>query len=79
MEVLVATSPSWAITVVRVILGVIFFAHGSQKVFGWFGGYGLNSTGLLGSEHTGRSCRMPGEPFRSTSISRNTRTRSTIR
>ena len=34
----VATSASWAITVVRVTLGTIFFAHGSQKVFGWFGG-----------------------------------------
>ncbi len=44
MEMLLATSPSWAITVVRVTLGVIFFAHGSQKVFGWFGGYGLKGT-----------------------------------
>ena len=41
---LLATSPSWAITVVRVTLGVIFFAHGSQKVLGWFGGYGLKGT-----------------------------------
>jgi putative oxidoreductase len=44
MELLVATYPSWAITVVRVTLGVIFFAHGSQKVLGWFGGYGLKGT-----------------------------------
>ena len=44
MEMLFATSPSWAITVVRLTLGVIFFAHGSQKVFGWFGGYGLKGT-----------------------------------
>lgn len=39
-----ATSPSWAITCVRVALGVIFFAHGAQKVLGWFGGYGLKGT-----------------------------------
>jgi len=44
MEMLVATSPSWAITVIRVALGVVFFAHGAQKVFGWFGGYGLKGT-----------------------------------
>jgi putative oxidoreductase len=44
MELLFGTSPSWAITVVRVTLGVIFFAHGAQKVLGWFGGYGLKGT-----------------------------------
>ncbi|HZF73772.1 MAG TPA: DoxX family protein [Gemmatimonadaceae bacterium] len=31
--------------VVRVILGLIFAAHGAQKLFGWFGGYGLAGTG----------------------------------
>ncbi|MEJ2763473.1 DoxX family protein [Photobacterium sp. MCCC 1A19761] len=25
--------------------GIIFMAHGSQKLFGWFGGYGLEGTG----------------------------------
>ena len=44
MEALLATSDSWTITIVRVTLGVVMFAHGSQKVLGWFGGYGLKGT-----------------------------------
>lgn len=39
-----ATDPSWVLTLARIILGIIFFAHGSQKVFGWFGGPGLRQT-----------------------------------
>ena len=29
----------------RVVLGALMAAHGSQKLFGWFGGYGLAGTG----------------------------------
>jgi len=29
----------------RIIAGIIFAAHGSQKLFAWFGGYGLDGTG----------------------------------
>jgi putative oxidoreductase len=43
-DLLFVTYPSWSTLVVRVALGVIFFAHGAQKVLGWFGGYGLKGT-----------------------------------
>jgi putative oxidoreductase len=29
----------------RITAGVIFAAHGAQKLFAWFGGYGLEGTG----------------------------------
>jgi putative oxidoreductase len=29
----------------RVVVGTVMAAHGSQKLFGWFGGYGLSGTG----------------------------------
>ncbi|OUS26439.1 oxidoreductase [Gammaproteobacteria bacterium 45_16_T64] len=31
-------------TPIRVGAGIIFMAHGAQKLFGWFGGYGLEGT-----------------------------------
>src|SRR6202008_2007102 len=41
---LLSTSDDWTLTLLRLFLGVIFFAHGAQKALGWFGGYGFSGT-----------------------------------
>jgi len=41
---LIATDNDSATAIVRLVLGVIFFAHGAQKMLGWFGGYGFTGT-----------------------------------
>jgi putative oxidoreductase len=42
---IVSTNAGLAPLAVRVPVGIIFAAHGAQKLFGWFGGYGLAGTG----------------------------------
>ncbi len=41
---LIATDSDTATAILRLVLGVIFFAHGAQKMLGWFGGYGFTGT-----------------------------------
>src|SRR6266542_3866534 len=36
---------SYGLLLLRVFVGVAFFAHGTQKLFGWWGGYGPQGTG----------------------------------
>ena len=33
------------LAIARIVFGGLMAAHGAQKLFGWFGGYGLNATG----------------------------------
>jgi putative oxidoreductase len=41
---LLTTSNDLTLTLLRLALGVTFFAHGAQKMLGWFGGYGFHGT-----------------------------------
>jgi putative oxidoreductase len=34
----------FSLLIIRASLGVVIFAHGAQKLFGWFGGYGYEGT-----------------------------------
>ena len=44
LKKLLDTPKSPALTVIRVALGVVMFAHGAQKALGWFGGNGPSGT-----------------------------------
>jgi putative oxidoreductase len=48
---------SYGLLFLRVVIGLVFWAHGAQKLFGWFGGPGLG--GIRGWLESMRF-RMPG-------------------
>ncbi|MGZ3854552.1 MAG: DoxX family protein [Flavisolibacter sp.] len=43
-KLLSTNSGNWAALIARLALGATVFAHGAQKLFGWFGGYGFKGT-----------------------------------
>jgi putative oxidoreductase len=44
LERLLITPEDPVLTIVRIVLGIVMFAHGAQKMLGWFGGYGFQGT-----------------------------------
>jgi putative oxidoreductase len=44
LKKLFQTENDTAIMILRVVLGVVYFPHGMQKLLGWFGGYGIGGT-----------------------------------
>src|SRR2546425_4928572 len=50
---LVKTNEDYALTIARLVLGVLFFIHGDQLMLGWFGGYGLSGSMQFFTQHLG--------------------------
>src|SRR5947209_2673323 len=44
LQKLIKTDRSTAGSILRIVLGMVFFAHGAQKMLGWFGGSGFQGT-----------------------------------
>lgn len=53
LEQLLNKYSHWAALPLRITVGIIFIAHGSQKLFGLFGGYGLNATANFFEQNIG--------------------------
>ena len=52
VHAILATDASWTNVILRLVLGLVMFPHGAQKLFGWFGGYGFSGT-LAGFQSMG--------------------------
>lgn len=45
IKTITTSNSGFSALALRIPVGIIFMAHGAQKLFGWFGGYGLEGTG----------------------------------
>ncbi|WP_414628853.1 DoxX family protein [Vibrio campbellii] len=45
LQKITTSNAGYGALALRIPVGLIFMAHGAQKLFGWFGGYGLEGTG----------------------------------
>jgi len=52
-DLILKTSNTPAFLPLRLGVGVVMVAHGGQKLFGWFGGHGLQGTGQFFAENLG--------------------------
>lgn len=50
-EILIGTRSDWVVAAARIVLGITFFAHGAQKMLGWYGGPGFASSMRTFTEH----------------------------
>ena len=53
IKTLFQTDNDYSTFILRLLLAVVFFPHGAQKVFGWFGGYGFDGTMTMFTQKMG--------------------------
>ncbi|MEO5891773.1 MAG: DoxX family protein [Ferruginibacter sp.] len=44
LQKIIQTNNNKAAAVLRIVLGLVLFPHGAQKLLGWFGGFGFSGT-----------------------------------
>lgn len=52
-QLLITNRANWSPVALRLALGLVMTGHGAQKLFGWFGGYGLEGTAGFFAEKLG--------------------------